>query len=256
LFLTRRLSFGASGSLRTERVVGSQASELSDPQVRSTEAVDVYVSFLWTLPSFRVGFDDLPKDTKEAAKRSWTIRYQRERLRIWAQENAGRIADEISFMETSPDRGTKSIKEGLAKAHEACLRYNAALLYVDFSMRFGWRPHPDLLEYLQRFAIPSLPVAPDAITVAGEKLDPVFHFRRWRREDETAQRREKARRDVLAMGGGNSKAVADALNASGSRTAMGRLWTASNVQKLRDRHRSAEGEIPLRDTSTAGSAAS
>ena len=111
------------------------------------------VGFYWTLPVPWVGFTTLPDDIDEAAKKSRTIRYQRDLIQHYARGERYRLIYEEVFLEIGPDRGSRLIVEPLNKVKAICQRQNAVLLYVDFWEVQGWRTHHALRNWLDRAGI-------------------------------------------------------------------------------------------------------
>ena len=75
-----------------------------------------FIGVYWTLPVNWVGFGNLPTDVDAAAAVSRTIRYQRERIRLYVQENCGQLVDEIAFMDVRTDRATETVPRRAAPA--------------------------------------------------------------------------------------------------------------------------------------------
>jgi hypothetical protein len=201
---------------------------------------EAFVGFYWTLPVNWANFRSLPKDAEAAADKSRTVRYQRERVRRFVEENRGVLVDEIVFMDTRPDRATEAIEEALLRAQESCNRRRATLLYVRFEDRNYWRANPHLHRYTRELGLDPVALAPDPVAIDGRLFDPMKHFRRWRQIDarskaalqETAQ---TALAEVLQQVGvdypGRYKEIADRLNAAGVKTGRGGVWTAEGVRK-------------------------
>lgn len=198
---------------------------------------DAFIGFYWTLPVFWAGFRSLPTDADAAAAKSQTIRYQRDRVKRHVQENAGRLVDELVFIDVRTDRGTELVTETLAKAYTLCLKSNATLLYIDFAQVLHWRRHPALQAFLDEHAFAD-GLSPDSIGIDGRLFDPVQHFRRWRQSSETeaSKRRQSADAELTALAHqtpvtrGRYGVIADTLNARQVLTPSGRVWTAENVR--------------------------
>lgn len=140
------------------------------------------MGFYWTLPVPRFGFTRLPETAEEAAAESRTIRYQRERVRHYAEVDCqGQIVGEVAWMEEKPDRGGHFVRHYLENAYDLCRAKSATLLYVNFGERFGWRKHMELHALLHHAPVECVPVPPDPIEIGGERFDPVSHFQEWRR---------------------------------------------------------------------------
>ena len=207
---------------------------------------EFYVGFYWTLPVNRIGFRHLPKDAAEAAKVSTTIRYQRALTHryVCSLEGTleGRLLGEIAFMDTRPDRATEAVHEALDRVKDITGGRRAAVIHVDFGER-AWRDNRYLIDRLEAVGIERVPLSPEAITLDGERLDPIEHFDEWR-EWETAamvalrMSAYAGLRTALAVvpnGQGRWQAIATRLNADGVRTVRGGRWKAENVRKLAGR---------------------
>lgn len=197
-----------------------------------------FIAFYWTLPVKWAGFTQLPKTADEAAKASWTIRYQVERVRRWVKAEKGTLLREAVFMDTAPDRGTNAIQTEIGKLLAEARGKCAELVLVDFAQAFGWRPHGPLFEMIGD-AKNCVLLPPEALTLDGEVLDPIEHFRHWR-EIDLARRMEKddlkqaarASMSELKAGGASYSTIAVRLNDMGTTTLNGRAWTADNVRKF------------------------
>lgn len=197
-----------------------------------------FLAFYWTLPVKWAGFSQLPTTADEAAKASWTIRYQVERVRRWVKSEKGTLLREAVFMDTAPDRGTDAIQTEIGKLLAEARDKNAELVLVDFAQAFGWRPHGPLFEMIGD-AKNCVLLPPEPLTLDGEALDPVEHFRHWR-EIDLARRLEKddlkqaalATMSELKAGGASYAAIAVRLNDMGVTTLNGRAWSADNVRKF------------------------
>ena len=99
------------------------------------------VGFYWTYPVEWAGFTRLPKTVDGAAARSKTIRYQRDLVRRYANDERWNLVHEAVFLETEPDRGSQSTIGPLTKVTRTCQAEDAVLLLVDFSVEHGWRGH-------------------------------------------------------------------------------------------------------------------
>lgn len=75
-----------------------------------------YVGFYWTFPVLWIGFESLGKDVDEAARKSLTIRYQRDLANRWVKDHGGVMIREGAALELRPDRGTEEILPALGKA--------------------------------------------------------------------------------------------------------------------------------------------
>lgn len=196
-----------------------------------------YVGFYWTLPVRRIGFRALPKDVDAAAKRSRTVRYQRDFVRHWVKGENGRLVHEAIFVEVDPDRASDAIESALDKALAICRDKQATLVYVDFGHLHGWRKHAPMEAWLNAHAEESAYVSLDAVPFAG--FDPYRHFERWRARD-AIWRANKGRRIEVARiratqvraEGASFQKVAETLNADGLVTVTGRPWTRETIRKL------------------------
>lgn len=93
---------------------------MRDVDGRDTRGRDAAVGFYWTRPVNWAGFTRLPRDVEEAAQASRTIRYQMERVRAWARDNAVALVEEVPFLDLRTDRVTDACGEALAKARARC----------------------------------------------------------------------------------------------------------------------------------------
>jgi len=197
-----------------------------------------YLAFYWTLPVNWAGFTQLPKTADEAAKASWTIRYQVERVRRWVKGQKGRLLREAVFLETRPDRGTPFIQAEIGKLLSEAGQRNCDLVLVDFAQAFGWRPHGPLFEMIHD-APNCILLPPEPERIDDTLWDPVQHFRKWR-EIEAARQSEKPDLKDAALTtisglketGASYAAIAARLNDMGVTTLNGRRWTADNVRKF------------------------
>lgn len=197
-----------------------------------------FLAFYWTLPVKWAGFTQLPKTADEAAKASWTIRYQVERVRRWVKTEKGTLLREVVFMDTRPDRGTDAIQSEIGKLLAEANKKNAELVLVDFAQAFGWRPHGPLFDMIGD-AKNCVLLPPEPIRIDDEVYDPVDHFRQWR-EIEYVRQSEKvdlkqaalATMTELKADGASFAAIAIRLNDMGVTTLNGRTWTADNVRKF------------------------
>ena len=197
-----------------------------------------FIAFYWTLPVKWAGFTQLPKTADEAAKASWTIRYQVERVRRWVKDEKGTLLREAVFMDARPDRGTDAIQSEIGKLLAEAVKKDAELVLVDFAQAFGWRPHGPLFDMIGD-AKNCVLLPPEPIRINDELYDPVAHFRRWR-EIEQARQFEKddlkqaalATMTDLKADGASYAAIAVRLNDMGVTTINGRAWTADNVRKF------------------------
>ena len=201
-----------------------------------------FVGFYWTLPVNWAGFRDLPVDVSAAAAASQTIRYQRARVRRYVAEVGGELIDEIAFMDVRTDRAT-DIVAGDLKQRAARYAGQATLLTVAFDEHHRWRNNPHLHKAAEGIGIAVMPLSPDQIELDGRMFDPIAHFAKWRSRDEAekARLRYEAMRDVAAAmqdfpaKRGRWSEIAAALNAKGSRSIQGNVWTAEGVRKLATR---------------------
>lgn len=222
--------------------MGTQLSELSG---RDTEASlgAVYVGIYWTLPVNWAGFRDLPPEVDAAAAASRTIRYQRERVQRYVKAEAGKLIDEIAFMETRTDRATDAVRDVLLRHAPALHTTRPTLLTVRFDAAQHWRPNPFIQHAADELGLRLMSLPPDAVVIDGQVFDPARHFAAWRRRDESAMARlrlaaEEGLRSALAAtaaGSGRWSVVAEMLNADGTKTIRGGRWTPENVRKLASR---------------------
>jgi hypothetical protein len=206
--------------------------------MKSTHYLNRYIGLYWTLPVKWAGFTQLPKTADEAAKASWTIRYQVERVRRWVKDEKGTLLREAVFMETRPDRGTDAIQSEIGKLLKDAENKHAELVLVDFAQAFGWRPHGPLFDMIGD-AENCVLLPPEPIRISDELYDPVAHFRQWR-EIEHMRQFEKvdikqaalAKMTDLKSDGASYAAIAVRMNDMGVTTINGRAWTANNVRKF------------------------
>ena len=206
----------------------------------------LYVGFYWTLPVNRVGFRHLPRDAAQAAEVSTTIRYQRtltHRYVLGVEGRLeGRLLGEIAFMDTRPDRATKTVHEALDRIESITGGRRAAVIHVAFEER-TWRDNRHLIEQLRRMDIERVPLSPEPIVIDGERLDPIAHFEAWRQRETAALSALRLSayaglREALAVvpdGIGRWQTIATRLNINGITTVRGDYWTSENVRKLAGR---------------------
>ena len=212
-----------------------------------------WVGLYWTLPVHWAGFRDLPPSVEAAAAASRTIRYQRRRAQQHVGEQGGRMAGEIAFMDTRPDRATDAVRDVLRRHAPALAPSLAAarptLLTVRFDQAQRWRPNPFIRQVAEELGLPLLDLPPDPVVIDGAVFDPARHFGAWRRRDESAMARLRleaaeglrAALDLVPEGPGRWQAIAGRLNDAGTRTIRGGGWTAENVRKLTVRMGLARG---------------
>jgi hypothetical protein len=210
-----------------------------------------YIGFYWTLPVTWAGFTSLSKSADEAARQSWTIRYQRTRVKEWLSPSDALLREEV-FLEARSDAGTRFIQPALDALRRECIAQQATLLAVDFSQQMGWRSHHFMERFVDRcFAVSGnsasgLPKAimlePSPVTdpLTGDKMDPAAHFRRWR--DRSSQSLDAFEDEANTHLGalliettglrGRWTAIANTLNQRQVKTAKGKPWTPDNVRKF------------------------
>lgn len=220
---------------------------MRDVDGRESRGRDAAVGFYWTRPVNCAGFTRLPESAEEAAKASRTIRYQMERVRAWARENAVALVDEVPFIDLRTDRVTDACGESLAKARARCAAREPLLVYVRFDYGTShWRRHPQLDRIARELGYEPIPIEPTPVDVDGMLFDPIRHFEDWReldvaqrsefREEAEAKLIEAAERIVQTRG--RYAAIADLLNADGVRTKTGKTWTEETVRKMLTQARS------------------
>ena len=226
---------------------------------------DRFVGFYWTLPVFTHGFRALPDDAEEAARRSRTIRHQRDIVHAWVAEEGGVIepGDEAVFLENDPDHGTGTIVPEVEKLLRRCQREDKQLLVVAlWEMEdMGWRRHHRLIELLDA----------EEQAAAAEGRDPLCfallpdpgrdrrairamldNFAQWR-DTRAAFTAGKPDREALLLrvveelketGGAkaSSAILAQALNEAGHPSQNGRPWTAANLRQFLRRQKLRETE--------------
>lgn len=197
-----------------------------------------FLAFYWTLPVKWAGFTQLPKTADDAAKASWTIRYQVERVRRWVKSEKGTLLREAVFMDTAPDRGTDAIQSEIGALLAEANKKNAELVLVDFAQAYGWRPHGPLFDMIGD-AKNCVLLPPEPIRIGDEDYNPVEHFRQWREIEYLRQAdKDDLKRAILSTmtnmkaEGASYAAIAIRLNDMGVTTLNGRAWTADNVRKL------------------------
>jgi hypothetical protein len=204
-----------------------------------TTVIDAYVGFYWTLPVNWLGFRSLPADVEAAAAKSRTIRYQRKLVQNWVRDNPpAQLVDEITFMDTRPDRATEAVNEVLSKARKILSDRKAKLLYVKFDL-MQWRHNLYLHNYIVEQGIDAVPLPPDPLTIDGQRFDPSEHFGAWRQADAAAMADFKERATAglqyalleVPEGPGRYKRIADIMNERGIKTLRGGKWTAENIRK-------------------------
>ena len=227
---------------------------------------ETFIGFYWTLPVRWAGFRQLPAEpgrkywdcVEEAAAKSQTIRYQRERVRKWIEAEFGQhgqLSREFVFIETQPDRASASVHEVLDVVAPLCARKGVPngprLVYVDFAMKEAasspnWRRHRELQLYIKRRGLDSEPISPDPVDMYDPRtkkigsFDPITHFKAWRFTGATAkaERAEVIRPRLVALlreipaGRGRFGAIAERLNAERVQTLTGCSWQADNVRTL------------------------
>ncbi|NBO21348.1 MAG: hypothetical protein EBU97_05325 [Rhodobacteraceae bacterium] len=197
-----------------------------------------FIAFYWTLPVKWAGFTQLPKTADEAAKASWTIRYQVARVRRWVKDEKGTLLREAVFMDARPDRGTDAIQSEISALLAEAIKKDAELVLVDFAQAFGWRPHGPLFDRIGD-AKNCVLLPPEPAVIEGVLYDPVAHFRQWR-DIEQARQMDKddlkqatlATMSGLRAEGASYAAIALRLNDMGVSTINGRAWTADNLRKF------------------------
>jgi hypothetical protein len=201
-----------------------------------------FVGFYWTLPLPALGFKSLPKSADEAATKSRTIRYQRDRVRAYVHESKGTLVAEFVFLEVRSDRGTDAVEMDVERALEACKQHDAQLLYIDFSQG-GWRGHPFLMRMMARSDVSCLDLPPEPVLIDGSIFDPVEHFRAVRStcdgHGSLMERRTALAAGVTdlvaelrANGNPTNQVIADFLNQQGITTITGKTWTSENVKQF------------------------
>jgi len=198
--------------------------------------MEAFVGLYWTCPVNWAGFRQLSADVDAAAAQSRTIRYQVERVRRWVTDEAGTLVDEITFMDSSPDRPTDAIYEAVSRVHPICVAHNAKLVIA----RFGrWRQHHFLHHRLSEMRIRFIELDPQPMTIDGLRFEPIEHFQHWANTGEAAS--AARRRDAIAAlqkaggeieaGPGRYEKIAQLLNQTGVKTFTGKAWTGENVKK-------------------------
>jgi hypothetical protein len=163
-----------------------------------------------------------------------------ERVRRWAEEHAIPIIDEIAFIDTRTDRATADCREALVRARRRCGGTDASLVYVKFHEINLWRYNPHIRSLDVELGFEPIELSPDPITIGADQFDPIRHFNEWRRRDQEGKANLRqwatagfdAALAQIPEGLGRYKAIADRLNAQGTKTVQGRAWTAENVRKL------------------------
>jgi hypothetical protein len=197
-----------------------------------------FAGFYWTLPVPWAGFNMLPKEVDEAADKSITIRYQRDRVRRWVKDERGELIAEEVFLELAPDRGTDMIIPEIDRLLSRCQQESAKLVLVDFSDAFGWRRHGPLWDRLAKTEL-CMALDPSPIMLDGAEFDPVHHFRTWREIEHSRTAAKSERKTDLADAISQlssehttNNLLAKALNTSGLSTPTGKPWTTENLRKF------------------------
>lgn len=207
-----------------------------------------FVGVYWTLPVNWIGFRTLPLGIEQAASASRTIRYQRDRVLLYLQENGGQLVDEIAFMDVRPDRATDTVRDVLQRNASAHAHTEVVLVVVAFEQTTYWRPNRFLENAAQTLGLTLLRLPPDPVMIDNEVFDPARHFTAWRRRDERALRLLKtAAQEALLTaladipdGAGRWHRIAERLNDGGIKTIRGQTWTAENARKLTGRMTAVE----------------
>ena len=197
------------------------------------------VGFYWTLPAPWVGFRRLPEAVDEAAKKSKTIRYQRDLIRRCAEEEGYLLVHEEVFLEIDPDRGSDLIFAALEKVKKICRAEDAVLFVVDFSEVSRWREHMVMTCWLREANIDIENISPREIILDGKIFDPHAHFRSWRQKhrDWTEKKPERIGRAVerakeLLELGKSFLEIAETLNTEKVQTPTGRPWKPDNIRSF------------------------
>jgi hypothetical protein len=198
-----------------------------------------FVGFYWTLPVPFAKFTTLPDDIDAAAEKSTTIRYQRERVRRWVNDEKGELCAERVFLELAPDRGTPEGASAVDTAIALARAEGAELVLVDFAEAFGWRPHPALRNRIEASGHPFTRLPPEPVLMDGTEFDPVRHFRTW---DETwksyrgsKEARKGAVREALGALPVEELSLAEmavSLNKAGITTVNEKAWTKDSLRKF------------------------
>ncbi len=204
---------------------------------------EAFVGIYWTLPVNWAGFRDLPPQVEAAAAASRTIRYQRERVRRHVDAERGALVDEIAFMDTRTDRATDAVRDVLRRHAEALRARSPTLLTIGFDQAHHWRPNPFIQRAADELGLSLLRLPPDPVLIDNQVFDPARHFAAWRKRDESTMARlrlaaeEDLRTALAATPAGPRRwiAIADRLNAQGTRTIRGGTWTPEAVRKLAGR---------------------
>ncbi|MFN3686431.1 recombinase family protein [Salinarimonas sp.] len=214
---------------------------MRDVDGRDTRGRDAAVGFYWTRPVNWAGFTRLPRDVEEAGQASRTIRYQMERVRAWARDNAVALVEEVPFLDLRTDRVTDACGEALAKARARCAERAPLLLCVRFDYGSSpWRSHPKLREIAGELGFLLVELEPIAVDVDGMRFDPIRHFEEWRDLDEVTRAGFRANAEAklieaaerIVQTRGRYAAIADLLNAEGVPTKTGKAWTEETVRKM------------------------
>ena len=201
-----------------------------------------FVGFYWTLPVNWAGFRDLAVDVTAAAEASQTIRYQRERVRLYVADAHGELIDEIAFMDVRTDRATEIVETELKKRVSKYVT-KAILVSVAFDEHHRWRHNPYLEAAADSIGIELLLLPPDPIELDGRKFDPIAHFKKWRSRDEEEKNRLRFEAtdglrhalEQIPAKRGRWAEIAATLNAKNVRSIHGKVWTAEGVRKLATR---------------------
>ena len=247
---------------------------MTDAMMPSDEDCRKWVALYWTLAVPWAQHTDLPDDVDDAAKKSVTIRYQRDLVRRRMPHIGGSLIREFVFMEPDQFRPGAGVLSKLDEIEQLCLQERAGFLYVKFGGPARVRYHGELEARVShgfyRKGIPfrGLDVdkadgcEPDAGAdygfesrsmlsmgglPAGAK-DIYDHFKKWRKAHED-RRRDRDQRvsnlletaAALRGRGDTLVQIASQLNEQDMRSTTGRDWTAESLRKFLRRTGVGEG---------------
>ena len=170
-------------SRKTFYISSTSDIEAVGPDVIADEFIGIY----WTLPS--PGRTALPNLIEEAARASFTIKYQRQLVSAVATGIGLKPLTECALQFSSRLEWTDGLDEVLANAL-ARSDEDTVLISVDFQA-FGWRTHHALRHRLRGTGLQDIRVA------AGINLDVADHFALNRHWDERHRQLRKERRTGL-----------------------------------------------------------
>ena len=196
------------------------------------KAIGVY----WTLPVKWAAVRELSDDAEQEHS---TIRYQREILRRYANENGLRLVEERTFLETGPDRVSEFMTSELERIIRLACKTQAMVLAVDFAEIQGYRRNEDLRNLAATSDVDFRLLPVDPLLVDDWSFDPIAHFKD-RKKTWKGWVAGKANRRAVALDkaktlkdqGRSCNEVATLMNDEDIPSTTGIDWSAANVRKL------------------------